>query len=73
MESDDDLGTLHSLARFLVGPAEIADLLGVEANTINVWKVRHANFPDPIRRLRSGDLWDVREISAWARETGRGS
>lgn len=69
--SDDDRGTLRELARFLVGPAEIAELLGVEANTINVWKVRHANFPDPIRRLRSGDLWDVREIMAWARATGR--
>lgn len=62
---------LRSLAHNLVGPAEIAALLSVDANTINVWKVRHAEFPTPVRRLRSGDLWDVREIRAWAQRTGR--
>ena len=62
---------LRPLARFLVGPAEIAELLGVESNTINVWKVRHSSFPSPVRRLRSGDIWDVREIRKWAEDTGR--
>ncbi len=69
--SGEEIETLRDLARFLVGPAEIAELLGIEANTINVWKVRHADFPKSIRRLRSGDLWDVRDITAWARATGR--
>lgn len=55
----------------LVGPAEIGELLGVDANTINVWKVRHPQFPAPVRRLRSGDIWDKREVIAWATETGR--
>lgn len=55
----------------LVGPAEIGELLGVDANTVNVWKVRHAQFPAPVRRLRSGDIWDRREIIAWATATGR--
>lgn len=59
------------LSRFLVGPAEIGELLKVEANTINVWKVRHPDFPPPVRRLRSGDVWDSREITAWAVRTGR--
>ncbi len=36
--------SLRGLAKFLVGPAEIAERLGVEANTINVWKARHPNF-----------------------------
>ncbi|BAH30752.1 hypothetical protein [Rhodococcus erythropolis] len=67
----EDLGNLRMLARYLVGPAEISKLLGVEANTVNVWKVRHADFPKPVRRLRSGDVWDVREIEAWAKSTGR--
>jgi hypothetical protein len=62
---------LRGLAAHIVGPAEIADLLGVEANTINVWKVRHSDFPAPIRRLKSGDLWDVREVRTWAERTGR--
>lgn len=62
---------LRSLAQHLVGPAEIGSLLGVEANTINVWKVRHADFPRPVRRLKSGDVWDVRDVQAWAVATGR--
>lgn len=71
MADDGAEGTLRQLAQFLVGPAEIAQLLGIEANTVNVWKVRHADFPKPVKRLRSGDLWDVREVEAWAKATGR--
>jgi hypothetical protein len=62
---------LRALAEHLVGPAEIGELLGVDANTVNVWKVRPVHFPTPVRRLRSGDIWDRREVIAWARETGR--
>lgn len=62
---------LRTLAENLVGPAEISELLGIDANTVNVWKARHPEFPAPVRRLRSGDIWDRREIIAWATETGR--
>jgi hypothetical protein len=62
---------LRRLAEHIVGPAEIADLLGVHANTINAWKVRDLDFPTPIRRLRGIDLWDRREVLAWANRTGR--
>lgn len=67
----DDREALRLLAQHLVGPAEIGDLLHVEANTINVWKVRHSEFPAPVRRLKSGDLWDVRDVREWAEQTGR--
>lgn len=67
-DRDDEL---RSLARHLVGPAEIAELLRIEANTINVWKTRHLDFPAPVRRLKSGDVWDAREVLAWAKKTGR--
>ncbi|OZD12016.1 MULTISPECIES: hypothetical protein [Nocardiaceae] len=63
--------SLRGLAKYLAGPAEIAAALGVEANTINVWKVRHARFPKPVRRLKSGDVWDIRDIEAWAHATQR--
>jgi len=62
---------LRALAIFLVGPAEIGELLSVDANTVNVWKTRHQDFPAPVRRLRSGDIWDKREIIEWAKATGR--
>lgn len=69
--SDAAENHLRALAVHLVGPAEIGELLGVDANTINVWKVRHSQFPAPVRRLRSGDVWDRREVIAWATATGR--
>lgn len=68
---DEDDASLRALAAHLVGPAEIASSLGVEANTINVWKVRHPDFPTPVRRLKSGDVWDIREVRRWAEQTGR--
>lgn len=69
--ADDDGEELRSLAEHLVGPAEIAELLKVEANTVNVWKARHPDFPAPVRRLKTGDVWDVREVRVWAEKTGR--
>lgn len=68
---DEDREQLRALARYLVGPAEIADLLDVEANTVNVWKGRHGDFPAPVRRLKTGDIWDIREVRTWAERTGR--
>ncbi len=68
---DDGNENLRSLAAHLAGPAEIASSLGVDANTVNVWKVRHPDFPAPVRRLKSADLWDIREVREWARRTGR--
>lgn len=62
---------LRALAMYLVGPAEIADLLKVEANTVNVWKIRHGDFPPSLRSLKSGDIWDIREVKAWAEKTRR--
>ena len=67
-ETKDDL---RHLASYLVGPAEIALLLNVAPKTINVWKCRHPDFPKPVQRLKSGDIWDVREVINWARITGR--
>jgi hypothetical protein len=62
---------LRALAVHLVGPAEIAARLNIDANTVNVWKVRHADFPRPVRKLRLGEIWDLREVVVWAERTGR--
>ncbi len=58
-------------AEFIVGAAEIAELLHVDTNTIHQWKLRHADFPKPIRVLTGANLWDVRDVEEWARRTGR--
>lgn len=71
LEGMDEQPTLREMAGFLVGAAEIAELLRVHPNTINAWKVRDLDFPLPIRRLRGLDIWDQREVLAWARRTNR--
>lgn len=62
---------LRTMAVHLAGPAEIAERLGTKPNTINQWKVRHSDFPTPVRKLRHGEIWDMREVVAWATQTGR--
>lgn len=62
---------LRAVAVHLVGAAEISSLLGVAAEEVNAWKDRHAEFPTPVSCLRSGDIWDRREVITWARATGR--
>jgi len=56
---------------YLAGPAEIAQVLGVDANTINAWKRRSIGFPAPLVHLKSSAIWDVRQVIAWADATGR--
>lgn len=69
--AEGDRELLRRLAQRLVGPAEIAALLNVAANTINAWKARHSDFPTPVRRLKMGDVWDSEDIVHWADESGR--
>lgn len=49
-------------------------MLGVEANTVNVWQRRQdatSPFPAPVVKLAGTAVWDIREVIAWADETGR--
>ena len=61
-------------AQYLAGPKEIGHVLGVQANTLNVWQRRglsgHA-FPPPVVKLAGGKIWDIRDVIAWADLTGR--
>lgn len=58
-------------AKYLAGAAEISEVLGADSNTINQWKRRYADFPTQVVVLSGRPLWDIREIIAWARRTGR--
>ena len=61
-------------ARYLAGPAEIAAVLGVKANTVNVWQRRGVKghvFPEPVIKLAGCNVWDIRSVIAWADKTGR--
>ena len=54
----------------LVGIAEIAELLGVTKQAASNWRERHADFPSPAASLRSGPVWELPDIVAWAHEQG---
>ncbi|MFC9688175.1 hypothetical protein ACFTSF_06510 [Kribbella sp. NPDC056951] len=56
---------------FLAGPAEVGYVLGVAPNTVNAWKVRANQFPEPVLQLRAAAIWDIREVIAWADASGR--
>lgn len=57
----------------LVGTIELAQAFDVEPNTVTTWAKRHADFPEPVRRLGSGRLWLLPEVEKWAqnRKGGR--
>lgn len=47
-------------------------MLGVDANTVNVWQRRKtAAFPAPVVRLAGSSVWDIRAVIAWADATNR--
>ena len=53
-----------------VGPAEIAERLGVAVATVYVW--RHDGLLPPSRwQIFRGPVWDWRDIAAWAASVGR--
>lgn len=54
-----------------VGVTEIAERLHVRRDTVNKWRERHADFPEP-RWTVSGYLaWDYADVVAWIEKTGR--
>lgn len=53
-----------------VGPAEIAEHLGVAVATVYVW--RHDGLlPPPRWQIFRGPVWDWHDIEAWAKSVGR--
>ena len=50
----------------LVGVAEVAELFGVSRQAASNWRERHADFPTPIASLKSGPVWQLSDILAWA-------
>lgn len=54
----------------IVGPQEIALMLGVQVNTVHAWTKRGL-MPAPERVISKVPLWTSDVISAWAASTGR--
>lgn len=56
----------------LVGAAEIAERLGVaRPSGVHQLRRRHADFPQPIAKLKQAMVWAWSDVEVWARATGR--
>jgi chromosome partitioning protein len=51
----------------LVGINEIADLAGVSRQAVANWRARFPDFPAPVVDLRSGPVFNTRQVKAWLR------
>ena len=66
------MGTRKVALEDLVGAHEIAQRLGVaRPQVVHEWRRRHADFPEPVAKLKTALIWDWRDVVAWARRTGR--
>ena len=55
----------------LVGVAEIAEMLGVSRQRVNVIVKTDPAFPPPEAELRAGRIWLRASVVAWAKDAGR--
>lgn len=55
----------------VVGATEIAGRSGVDRDTIEAWRRRHADFPRSRRRVGNRRVWPWPEVEGWLMETGR--
>ena len=56
----------------LVGASEIAERLDLSfAQSVHTWARRHADFPQPVAKLRQAMVWNWPDVREWARKTGR--
>jgi predicted DNA-binding transcriptional regulator AlpA len=58
------------LLESIVGPQEVADMLGVKVETVWQWRKRDI-LPMPARVISKVPLWSAAAINSWAEETGR--
>jgi predicted DNA-binding transcriptional regulator AlpA len=54
----------------LVGMAEIAELLGVELETVHTWRHRGV-LPEPFTLVSDRPAWRLEVVLGWAESTGR--
>lgn len=64
-------GTIRSSMEDIVGVKEVAQMLGISRQRVNVIVQSHPDFPEPIAKLAAGRVWQRRDIVEWAKKTGR--
>lgn len=55
----------------LVGRLELARRAGVKLATIDTWRRRYPDFPEPLRVISSTPLWSWAIVDEWIRTTPR--
>lgn len=55
----------------IVGVAEIASRSGRPVSTVQSWRRRHADFPEPNVDLAAGPIWLWADVSAWIDQRSR--
>jgi hypothetical protein len=55
----------------LVGVAEVADLLGISRQRVNVLLRTARDFPVPVAELKACRIWRREDVVRWALQTGR--
>jgi predicted DNA-binding transcriptional regulator AlpA len=54
----------------VVAMAELIEMLGLSKSWV-VRLVKEPDFPEPMARLRAGQIWSYNDITEWAKRTGR--
>lgn len=49
----------------MVGVAEIAARAGVRADTVQHWRLRYDDFPEPADELAMGPVWFWADVEPW--------
>ena len=49
----------------VMGLGEIADLYGVSRQLAANWARQHADFPEPLARLKMGPVWTTEDVLAY--------
>lgn len=52
-------------ADLIIGIAELAKCAKVKPDTVQKWRQRHADFPEPVRVLAAGPIWYWPDVEAW--------
>src|SRR5439155_15896492 len=59
--------TVVTASEDLVGPSEIAELLGVSRRTVARY-TRRSDFPRPLGRIAASPIWRHRDVEKWGKE-----
>jgi predicted DNA-binding transcriptional regulator AlpA len=69
--SDDNTKIAGVTESYLVGAAEIAEMLGISRQRVDAIARTHDDFPEPEAVLASGRIWLRTAIQEWAHASGR--